>query len=114
MKRSMTMVLVVLAALFFFAGIALAAGEADKGMSKKGKMETATGKVTAIDSEGKGITIDTKTAKGMMDVGTIVDQETVVKVGGKKASLSDIKVGDTVTIRYLRSTDLFAKGIRKK
>ena len=50
----------------------------------------------------------------MMDVGCVVDKDTVVKVKGKKATLSDIKVGDMVTVRYLRSSDLLAREIIKK
>lgn len=80
----------------------------------KGKMETATGKVMSIDPQGKAITISTKAAEEAMDVGVIVNDETVIKVKGKKAALSDIKAGDTVKIKYLRSNDLYAKEIEKK
>jgi hypothetical protein len=38
----------------------------------------------------------------------------VVKVKGKTATLQDIKVGDTITIRYLKSDNLYAKEITKK
>lgn len=106
MKRSAAVVLVVVMVAFFLAGAAVAA--------EKGKMETATGKVTAIDPQGKAITINAMVGKEAMDVGTAVDKDTVIKVGGKTASLKDIKVGDTVTIRYLRSNDLYAKEITKK
>lgn len=107
MKKLMKVVLILLALSVFLAGTAMAA--------EKGKMETATGKVTAIDPQGKGITIAVKSdTPDKLDVGCVVDKDTVVKVKGKKATLDDIKVGDTVTIRYLRSTDLFAKEIMKK
>ncbi len=49
-----------------------------------------------------------------MDVGTVVDKDTIVKVKGKEASLKDVKVGDTVTVRFLRSNDLYAKEIMKE
>ncbi|MGA2107989.1 MAG: hypothetical protein ABSH25_10140 [Syntrophorhabdales bacterium] len=49
-----------------------------------------------------------------MDVRTIVDNGTPVKVGGKSATLQDIKVGDTVTIGYLKSDNLYAKETTKK
>jgi predicted RNA-binding protein with TRAM domain len=38
----------------------------------------------------------------------------VIKVKSEAATLSDIKVGDTVTIRIERTTDVYAKEIRKK
>jgi Cu/Ag efflux protein CusF len=103
MKRSVLLVMVLLCASLFVANIASAQ-----------KMETATGKVTAIDPDGKGIVIMTGTGDGAMDVGTIVGSDTVVKVKGKEAALNDIKVGDTITIKYEKSTDLFAKQIIKK
>ena len=107
MKRFTKVLLVFVILSFCLAGAAMA--------QEKGKMETATGKVTAIDPQGKGITIGVKSdTPDKMDVGCIVDKDTVVKVKGKKASLNDIKVGDTVTIRFMRSTDLFAKEIIKK
>jgi Cu/Ag efflux protein CusF len=77
-------------------------------------METATGKVIGIDSEGKGIAITMGQGKTAMLVGAIVSPDTVIQVKGKKAGLSDIKVGDKVTIKYERSTDLYAKKIIKK
>jgi len=107
MKRFAKVLLVFMILSIAVSGMAMA--------QEKGKMETATGKVTAIDPEGKGITIGVKsTTPDKMDVGCVVDKDTVVKVKGKKATLNDIKVGDTVTIRFLRSTDLFAKEIIKK
>lgn len=106
MKRSALMILVLVMASFFLASVVAAA--------ETGKMETATGKVTSVDPQGKAITISAKVGKEAMDVGTIVDKDTKVKVGGKAANLNDIKVGDTVTIRYLRSDNLYAKEITKK
>jgi Cu/Ag efflux protein CusF len=106
MKRSVVMIVVLVMASFFLVSVAPAA--------EKSKMETATGKVTAIDPQGKAITISAKAGKEAMDVGTIVDKDTMVKVKGKAATLNDIKVGDTVTIRYLRSDNLYAKEIIKK
>ena len=49
-----------------------------------------------------------------MDVGAVVDNDTVVKVKGKTATLRDIRVGDTVTVRYLKSDNLYAKEITKR
>lgn len=60
------------------------------------------------------ITISWNVGKEALDVRTIVDNGTLVKVGGKSATLQDIKVGDTVTIGYLKSDNLYAKEIAKK
>jgi len=80
-----------------------------------GKMVTATGKVTSVDPEGKAITISVKTGSSeMMDVGTIVNADTKVKAKGKPVALNDIKEGDTVTTRYLKSDNLYAKEVTKK
>ncbi|HEX2965426.1 MAG TPA: hypothetical protein VHO84_06555 [Syntrophorhabdaceae bacterium] len=79
-----------------------------------GKMMTATGKVTNIDPGGNAITIDTTAGNATMNVGTIVSDDTRITVRDKPASLDDIKEGDTVTIRYLKSDDLYAKQITKK
>ena len=106
MKRWSVTALVFLALAFFFMNAVAA--------EQTGKMETAFGKVTAIDPQGKGITISEKAGKESMDVGCIVDKDTVIKIKGKKESLDDLKVGDTVTIHYLRSNDLYAKEIVKK
>jgi len=107
MRKSVFMVLVAAALSVLLVTVAMAA--------ESGKMETATGKVTSIDPQGKAITISAKMGgKEAMDVGTVVDENTIVKVKGKKATLDDIKVGDTVTIRYLKSDNLYAKEIMKK
>jgi Cu/Ag efflux protein CusF len=106
MKRSVVMTCILLLVAFFLAGVAAA--------QEMGKMETATGVVTSVDPQGTAITILWKVANEELDVGTIVDNDTVVKVNGKTATLQDIKVGDKVTIRYLKSDNLYAKEITKK
>jgi Cu/Ag efflux protein CusF len=83
-------------------------------MMISGKMEIATGKVTSVDPQGMAITISEKIAgHETMDVGTIVSHDTIVKVNGKVATLDDIKVGDLVTIHYVKSDNLYAKEIDK-
>ncbi|NMC73151.1 MAG: hypothetical protein GYA56_02130 [Geobacteraceae bacterium] len=76
-----------------------------------GTMRTAHGRVISIDPEGKAITIATPAGT---DVGTIVNQNTKIRIKGKLASLKDINEGDAVTIRYLKSDDLYAKEVVKK
>ena len=106
MKRSLVVVCVMVAAAFFLTNAATAA--------QIGKMETETGKVTSVDPWGKAITISAKAGKETMDVGAVVDNDTLIKVKGKTATLRDIRVGDTVTVRYLKSDNLYAKEITKR
>ena len=79
---------------------------------------TETGKVVAIDPEGKAIVIDVGTGKEALDVGTVINDETKLMVKGKNMPLSDlqkeVKVGDMVTLKYVWTTDLFATEIIKK
>jgi hypothetical protein len=126
--RSVAILSVVSIVLFGMSGISFAG--VDKAISENphkaaavkgdgehrtaGKMETATGKVASVDPQGKAITVMAKSGtKGMIDVGTIVNKETVVKVKGKTASLKNIKPGDTVTVHYMKTNDLYAKEIMK-
>lgn len=119
MERSLIIFAAVLMVLSFsmvgFAESQKAVGNQQTMTSETmGKMEIATGKVTSIDPQGQAITITEKiTGNEAMDVGTIVSKDTIVKIGGKEATLKDLKVGDTVTIHYLKSNDLYAKEISK-
>jgi len=106
MKRSTAMMCALLLVAFFLAGVATA--------QETGKMMTATGVVASVDPQGTAITISLKVGEETLDVGTIVDNGTVIKVGAKPPTLQDIKVGDIVTIRYLKSDNLYAKEITKK
>ncbi len=106
MKRTV-IVVCALAIVSFFVTNVVAAAEMNK-------METETGKVIAVDQHGTAMTLLAKVGKEVMDVGVIVDGNTVVKANGKPATLRDIAVGDVVTVRYLKSDDLYAKEIVKR
>lgn len=131
MKKSVMMICVTVVVSFFLVN-ALTAAE-------KGRMVTATGKVTAVDLQDKKITISAKSKRSYgqrqplsegspfsvsgadaVVVSTItatVEKHTVIKVRGKAATLADISEGDTVTVRYLRFTNPFnldLKEITKK
>jgi hypothetical protein len=49
-----------------------------------------------------------------MIVGAAVNNDTSIRVDGKAAALGEISVGNTVTLRYLKADDLYAKEITKK
>jgi hypothetical protein len=89
--------------------LALAQGE---------KMESFTGKVAAVDPDGKAIVIETGAGKAALTVGAIVTPDTVLMVKGKKMAIADlakeVKAGDTVGLKIARTTDLYAKEISKK
>jgi hypothetical protein len=107
MRSVVSVIFAVFMVLFFVVSAVCAA--------QQGTMRTVTGKVVAVDDAGKGIVVSTPIGNNqVMDVGAIVNAETVIKVAGKKASLSDIKVGDTAKLRYLKSDDLYAKEISTK
>lgn len=76
--------------------------------------KTFVGRVKAIDPQGKAIVVTQGEGKSEMVVGAIITPETEVIVKGKPASLADIKVGDEVTLIYIRTHDLYAKKIVKK
>ncbi|HVN96447.1 MAG TPA: hypothetical protein VMT62_08460 [Syntrophorhabdaceae bacterium] len=106
MNRSIITVLALLIGYFLLFNMAVA--------DEKARMETATGKVISVDPQGKAITITAKIGSETMDVGTIVDKDTKIMIKGKPAPINDIKLGDTVTVRYLKSDNLYAKEVSKK
>ncbi len=108
MRNSVRVVLALLVGTMLLINITAASASMEKGT-----IRSATGKVISVDPQGKAITISEKAGNKAVDVGTIVNEHTVVKVNGKKASLSDIKPGDTVTIKYLKSDNLYAQEIVK-
>lgn len=103
MKRSLSAMLVL---LFLALPLVCAATQL--------KVETSTGKVSAVDLEAKTIVVMIGTGAKARVIGAIVTPQTVIKVKGKKAALSDIKVGDKVKIKIERTTDEYAKAIWKK
>ena len=80
--------------------------------------ETRTGKVIAVDPQGKAIVITVGSGKAALTVGTVIKADTKLMVKGKSMPLSDLekalKVGDTVTVKYVRTDDLYATEIVKK
>ena len=71
-----------------------------------------------MDPEGKAIVIESGTGKAALTVGAIVTPNTVLMVKGKKAAITDltkeVKVGDMVSLKISRTTDLYAKEISKQ
>lgn len=106
MKRTFTIIAVAIVILFAFvaAGISIESGT-----------RTMTGKVIGIDNSGKGIAVSSAAGDKEIVAGAIVNESTDVRVKGKKASLTDIKSGDRVSLTYAyENNDLYAKKIIKK
>ena len=76
---------------------------------------TVRGEVTAVtaDTQPQVIVVKTMTAdKKEMIVAATLGSETVVTRGKKRVALSDIRVGETITLGYLKSPEgLAAKTI---
>lgn len=79
-------------------GIAVAA--------EKIKVKQITGDVAAVDAAAKSLTVKGKKAEVVVST----DDKTVVKAAKEKKTLSDVKVGDRVTVRY---SELDGKNIAK-
>ena len=80
--------------------------------------QSGTGKVIAIDPQGQAIVVDVGVGSSVMTVGAVITTDTVLVIKGKHVPLSDlqkdIRVGDTVTVRYIKTDDLYAKEIIRK
>ncbi len=81
-------------------------------------MKTVTGKVSHVDPQGKAIVVTVGSGKDMMDVGAIVEPDTKLMAGGKNTAISGlnetVKDGDTVTLEYMVTDNIYAKEIKKK
>lgn len=74
-------------------------------------MRPAAGRVISVVPEGKATTIATPVR---VDVATILNQDTKIRIKGKPASLKDVNEGDAVTIYYLKPDDFYAKEVAKR
>lgn len=87
-------------------------------LSAEGVMKTETGKVTAVDPAGRAVVIDVPKGKQTLVVGVIVEPDTKFVVKGKEVPLNELtkrlQVGDTATIQYAYTDNLYAKRIAKK
>ena len=77
----------------------------------------AVGEVIATDTEATPNTIVVRTTnwKGQeFIVGAAVEQDTVIKINGRTASLEDVEEGDRAEIVYQRNKRVVAKTIKIK
>lgn len=81
---------------------------------KKGAVaREVVGVVSAVDVQYKALVIEVPYKKDdTLTVGVTLDDSTNIAIGGKKASLGDIKIGDRVKLNYIRTEkQLIAKRI---
>ena len=78
--------------------------------------KTVSGKVAAVSSEA--IVVDVGSGKNALDVGAIVQPGTKLTVSGKNAPVADLSkdvmVGDTISLTYLMTDNLYAEKITKR
>jgi Cu/Ag efflux protein CusF len=87
MKKVFSIVLSILLVISI-AGVAVA--------KEKVKVKQITGEVAAVDAAAKSLTVKGKKAEVVIST----DEKTMVKAEKEKKSLSDVQVGDKVTVKY--------------
>jgi len=77
--------------------------------------QSMRGTVIGVDPDGKGISVEGKLDGKAWVVAAVVTPETRILLKGKKdASLSDIKEGDKIDLKWTRmENDLYATSIAK-
>lgn len=97
MKRALVLVVVT---LFVIAAAGLVSA------AEKARVKQITGEVVTVDAAAKTLTVKGKKAEAVVTT----DDKTVVKLGKEKKPLSDVKIGDTVTVKY---TEAGGKAVAK-
>jgi uncharacterized protein YxeA len=108
-----TMVIIV-AVLFTFALASVSfAVEKKAEMAKPTEMPKVNhvaGKVKAVDTAAQTLTIAVKAKEGEKETVVTVDKETSINMGKAKKTLTDLKVGNNVVVKY---TEIEGKNIAK-
>jgi hypothetical protein len=80
--------------------------------------QSGTGRVVAMDPQGQAIVVDVGTGSSAMTVGAVINAGTTFVINGQNVPLSDlrqgVRVGDRVTLKYIKTDDLYAKEIIKR
>jgi len=104
--KTLKILLSVLVLLFLFAA---------SGYAAEGSTRTVSGQVAAVDNQA--IVVDVGSGKTLLDVGAIIQSDTELMVKGKSTPIGDlaekVKVGDSVTLTYVMTDNLYAKEIVK-
>lgn len=70
--------------------------------AQEGRVRQMTGKVSAVTLSSKTIVVEIPLGKDSLTVGGEITDETEISIDGKTATLNDIKVGDRVTVRWIK------------
>jgi len=69
---------------------------------EKGGSRVLTGKVVAVEAGSRMIMVDAAVGTGIMTIGAEAPDKATITAGKVAKNLSDIKVGDTVKMKYGR------------
>jgi hypothetical protein len=94
-----------MACLLFFLVLLLAVSVAGETI-RPGEVRTAVGTVSAVDIQSSALVVETPTAKGDLTVGVTMKKDAPIMRKGKNVGLRDLKVGETVTVKYGRDGDM--------
>ena len=107
--------LVAAGALTLGAGVALAATDASKTAASpeattvqtanKAEVHRVRGEVTAVEPGAKTMVVKAMEGKKALDVGVDVTDKTIIREGKASKTLTDIKVGDRVWMKYEKTND---------
>jgi len=109
------MAMLAAGSLVLAAGVALASTEAAKAPEgskatarqamSKAEVRRVRGEVTAVEPSANPMTLTMKTKEGKeeLTVGVDVTDKTIIREGKARKTLSDIKVGDRVWMKYERT-----------
>jgi len=71
----------------------------------KGAVRDVVGKVVAVEAGSRTIVMESPVGKTIMTVGAEVPDKASITAGKVAKSLSDIKVGDKIRMKYVREED---------
>ena len=94
------MTVVAAGTLALWGGVALAAAEASKPVFHR-----VRGEVTAVEPGARTMMVKTMQGKKELTVGVDITDKTMIRQGKAHKTLSDIKVGDRVWMKYERAND---------
>ncbi len=93
-----------------FMGISFAGSESEKkgimvplSVPHAANIHQITGSVIAVDHFSKNISVQKKRGEKVIGAVITIDSQTEIREGDASKSLSDIKVGDKVIIKYTKS-----------
>ena len=75
------------------------------GALTKGEGRDMVGKVVALESGSRTIVMEAPRGKSVLTVGAEVPEKASITAGKVAKSFSDIKVGDTIMMRWVREED---------